>query len=325
MYSYSMPPKKSWLDKPSENTKFPPTLFRKAGDSNDEDERRLFFVAMTRAEKSLTILTSLEDQNGKNLDFLPFLSELGFDFQGMETQASDQKALDVYLSKRLSEIRFQPSLIDQQAIEAALVRLEMNATGVSKFLHCPVTFYFENILRVPSARKPAPGYGNAIHFALEKFILYWNDHKTDSVPPLEILLSFFDQGMDKFRSHFTESEFTSHHFEGKKALTLHYQQQNNHWNTPRQHRVELRIKSDFEGIPITGIIDRLSQYDDRYEVYDYKTGKSDSGKFTKASEDDIELGKNGGDYWRQAVFYRLLTERQNEGKGRCVGGRCRHG
>ncbi|HRG21770.1 MAG TPA: ATP-dependent DNA helicase [Saprospiraceae bacterium] len=311
--------KKSWLDKPSENTKFPPTLFRKAGDSNDEDERRLFYVAMTRAEKSLTILTSLEDQNGKNLDFLPFLSELGYDFQGMQTQVSDQNALDLYLSKRLSEISFKPSLIDQQAIDAALVRLEMNATGVSKFLHCPVTFYFENILRVPSARKPAPGYGNAIHFALEKFFLYWNDHKTDSVPPLETLLLFFDKGMEKFRSHFTEAEFTSHHFEGKKALTLHYQQQNHHWNTPRQHRVELKIKSDFEGIPITGIIDRLSQYDDRYEVYDYKTGKSDSGKFTKASEDDIELGKNGGDYWRQAVFYRLLTERQNEGKGRFGG------
>lgn len=311
--------KKSWLDKPSELTKFPPTLFRKAGAGNDEDERRLFFVAMTRAEKSLTILTALEDQNGKNLDFLPFLSELEFDFQALETQVSEPRALDLYLSKRMSEIRFKPSLIDQQAIDAALVRLEMNATGVTKFLKCPVTFYFENILRVPSARKPAPGYGNAMHFALEKYFLYWNEHKSDSVPPLETLLSFFDKGMDKYRSHFTDSEFASHHFEGRKALALHYAQQNHHWNLARQHRVELKIKSDFEGIPITGIIDRLSQHDDRYEVYDYKTGKSDSGKFTRASEDDITLGKNGGDYWRQAVFYRMLTERQNEGKGRFGG------
>ena len=37
------------------------------------------------------------------------------------------------------------------------------------------------------------------------------------------------------------------------------------------------------------------------------------GKFSKASEDDPDLGKNGGDYWRQAVLSlidRKTTRRQ---------------
>lgn len=308
--------KKSWLDKPNDTTKFPPTLFRKAGDGSDEDERRLFYVAMTRAEQQLVILAPMEDQNGKSMEALPFLTELGFDITDMPIENSNTEELALYLSTSMSEVKLKPTLIDGQAVDAALARLEMNATGVSKFLNCPISFYFENILRVPSARKPAPGYGNAVHFAMEKYFQYWNDVKSDSVPPLEVLIQYFEQGMEKYKSHFTQAEFDSHLYEGRIALQNHFDIHSANWNLARQHRVELKIKAEYEGIPITGIIDRLSQFDDHYEVYDYKTGKLDSGKFSKASEDDPDLGKNGGDYWRQAVFYRLLTEKQREGKGR---------
>ena len=78
-------------------------------------------------------------------------------------------------------------------------RLEMNATGVSEISKLSYQFYFENILRVPSARKPAPGYGNAVHFAMEKYFQYWNDVKSDSVPPLEVLIQYFEQGMEKLQ------------------------------------------------------------------------------------------------------------------------------
>lgn len=308
--------KKSWLEKPGDKVKFPPTLFRKAGDSNDEDERRLFYVAMTRAKQQLVMLAPMEDQNGKSVESLPFLAELGFDITSMPIENSDADELAHFLSTSIREVKLTPALIDGQAIDAALAKLEMNATGVSKFLHCPVTFYFENILRVPSARKPAPGYGNAVHYALEKYFQYWNDVKSDAVPPVEIMINFFYQGMEKYRSHFTNAEFESHQYEGKLALQNHFELHSPSWNLARQHRVELKIKADYEGIPITGIIDRLSQYDDHYEVYDYKTGKFDSGKFTKAADLEPGSGKEGGDYWRQAVFYRLLTEKQREGKGR---------
>ena len=146
---------------------------------------------------------------------------------------------------------------------------------------------------MPSARKPAPGYGNAVHFAMEKYFQYWNDVKSDSVPPLEVLIQYFEQGMEKYKSHFTQAEFDSHLYEGRIALQNHFDIHSANWNLARQHRVELKIKAEYEGIPITGIIDRLSQFDDHYEVYDYKTGKLDSGKFSKASEDDPDLGKNG--------------------------------
>ena len=86
---------------------------------------------MTRAEQQLVILAPMEDQNGKSMEALPFLTELGFDITDMPIENSNTEELALYLSTSMSEVKLKPTLIDGQAVDAALARLEMNATGVS--------------------------------------------------------------------------------------------------------------------------------------------------------------------------------------------------
>ena len=59
-------------------------------------------------------------------------------------------------------------------------------------------------------------------------------------------------------------------------------------------------------MPLRGKLDKL-EFDGRsVNVVDYKTGDPDKAKFKLQSPSDKD--PVGGDYWRQAVFYKILVE-----------------
>jgi DNA helicase-2/ATP-dependent DNA helicase PcrA len=76
-----------------------------------------------------------------------------------------------------------------------------------------------------------------------------------------------------------------------------------------------------KGIPLNGKLDKLEFTGNLVDVIDYKTGsyKNAKDKFKRPNQEAVEIdiakGKepsfedvHGGDYWRQAVFYKLLMD-----------------
>jgi len=61
-----------------------------------------------------------------------------------------------------------------------------------------------------------------------------------------------------------------------------------------------------EGVPIKGSLDKVEFNGKQVTVVDYKTGKLKyaKDKLLRPNEDQ----PNGGDYWRQAVFYKILID-----------------
>ena len=66
------------------------------------------------------------------------------------------------------------------------------------------------------------------------------------------------------------------------------------------------------GVPLKGKLDKLEFNGKEVNVVDYKTGDPDKAmaKLKAPSSKD----PNGGDYWRQAVFYKLLVD-HHESRG----------
>jgi DNA helicase-2/ATP-dependent DNA helicase PcrA len=61
-----------------------------------------------------------------------------------------------------------------------------------------------------------------------------------------------------------------------------------------------------EGIPIKGKLDKLEFDGKSVNVVDYKSGDPDKAFPKIKGPSDKE--PNGGDYWRQAVFYKILVD-----------------
>ena len=68
------------------------------------------------------------------------------------------------------------------------------------------------------------------------------------------------------------------------------------------------IRDRYKGIPIKGFIDKIEIFKDYVHVVDYKTGNPASQKTKPKLRAPSEKDPNGGDYWRQIVFYKILLD-----------------
>jgi DNA helicase II / ATP-dependent DNA helicase PcrA len=285
---------------------FPPTLTTSNSQVQEEDDRRLMYVAMTRAKNYLYISYPLHSDEDKKLEPSKFVAEsILSEDEIKEINIPDDDVL-LYKAELMRFSRGVPQLIEHDLIDHILENFKLSATSLNKYLKCKLTFYFETILRVPLGRSATMGFGNAIHYALEHFFRDIENSVTRSMGSVQKLLEFYTKGLDYYKSHFTMQEFENLSKHGTNILTEYYETYSKDWLLPRKYEVEYEIKStEYQGVPISGKLDRINIYDNHISVTDYKTGRYDSKKLKPPTGGDDDLG---GDYWRQIMFYRLLLD-----------------
>jgi len=279
-------------------------------DANDEDERRLFYVAMTRAKTKLNISYATQSDNGKVLGRSKFVDEIGAANQedlGYQIIIQDvpDEVMNEFQYQTLLKLNKSIQLIDKDLIDRTLQRYKLSVTGLNKYLKCPMSFYFETILKVPTARNKYMGFGRAMHRALEMYYDAVNN-KTDE--GAKTLIEHFRIGMKHHKSHFTDLEYKDMMYYGEQTLTAYYEANIKGKPAAKSYILEAKIKeAHYKHVPIKGVLDRVDILSDGVEVTDYKTGnfaKTDTRK--KLKNPDEKNNPLGGDYWRQIVFYKLL-------------------
>ena len=291
-----------------DNFRFPDTLVESVEENKLEEERRLFYVAMTRAKEHLYLSYPSTDDNGKALESSQFIAEVLEDnsVEKENVHLPDEEVIqyqaDILLSLALPEIK----LMDEEYLKEALKNYKMSVTHLNKYLNCPLRFYFENVVRVPSARSESMGFGNAVHHAMDQLFKKMNESPDKEFPPIEYFLSSFHFGMKMYHSHFTKKEFERRSDYGDEFLPKLYNYYKSKWN--KNVITEYAVNgAEYEGVPITGKLDKVEfEGKNTVNVIDYKTGKSENGKKKLTPPNDKD--PNGGDYWRQIVFYKILLD-----------------
>jgi DNA helicase-2/ATP-dependent DNA helicase PcrA len=291
-----------------DNFKFPDTLVESVEENKQEEERRLFYVAMTRAKEYLYLSYPSTDDNGKALEGSQFIAEVleNASVEKQNVNLPDEEIIqyqaDIALSLVLPEIK----LMDEEYLKNALKNYKMSVTHLNKYLKCPLQFYFENVVHVPSARSDSMGFGNAVHHAMDQLFKKMNESLDKEFPPVEYFLSSFHFGMKMYHSHFTKKEFDRRIEYGEEFLPKLYNRYKKEWS--KNVITEYSINgAEYEGVPLSGKLDKIEfEEKNHVNVIDYKTGKFDNGKKKLSSPN--EKDPNGGDYWRQIIFYKILLD-----------------
>ena len=272
--------------------------------TNIEDERRLFYVAMTRAKTQLVISYALHKEDGKDLGPSVFVDEILASTElKVKHQSVDAEKIDDYNYRTLLLQDKNVSLIDHDLIDRVLQNYVLSVTGLNKYLRCPMSFYFETILSVPIARKANMGFGRAVHEVLQD---YYEHFKQDRKLSSEEFIALFTQGMKKYQSHFTPKEYVDRQAYGEKVLRAYYVRYLENEEKVSDYKTEHKVtKAHSKGVPIKGIIDKVEILKDHVRVVDYKTGNFIYAR-DKLKRPDQD--QQGGDYWRQIVFYKILID-----------------
>ena len=264
------------------------------GDVHLQEERRLFYVALTRAKDGL-FLTSAEDYGGKTRKkFSRFLYELGF-IKKDKTPETKQ-ALD-YLQKRKS-IPLKGAAIKKQKIE---LPTKFSFSQLEAFDKCPLQYKFAFILKIPRRGKYTFSFGRSIHKTLHHFLQDWLDQnkpvqsdlfskgQTKAVldtecPKLDDLLKIYkDVWIDDWYEDKEHQE--KYKKKGREILKMFYDDFKK--NPADVKYLEKGFHFGLDKYKIKGVIDRVDKTKQGLEIIDYKTGKSKGSKLNAKDKQQL--------------------------------------
>jgi DNA helicase-2/ATP-dependent DNA helicase PcrA len=290
-------------------------------ESELEESRRLFYVAMTRAKEYLQISYAKMNDKGKDLTGSLFASEILEDTDILleEKSEKDDDVFEFSMSQLLIAKHENPVLIERKFLEQRLDTYSMSVTHLNNYLNCPLKFYYQNFLQIPSAKNQAMAFGSAVHNSIEE--LFKRMLKNENVfPSEEEFIEIVERKMYGQEDSFSKKEYQQKLEYVKKFLPEYYQRYVNEWN--KDIKFEKRLYAVYEGIELNGALDKMEFDGNNVNIIDYKTGQYDkpytkkkfkSPATSEALEKLKDKGKEptledkvGGDYWRQAVYYKIL-------------------
>ncbi len=304
--------------KPGGGFSLPDTIFYSHPQATDNEElRRLFYVALTRAEQHLTISYSRFNNDKKDLEPSQFIAEIQeeHNLPGEKILVSDEVVAEFSILQYGESLQPEISKIEEDFVGNMLDKFVMNVTALNNYLACPLLFYFQNLIRVPSGKSEATEFGSAIHHALQRLFEKMQQDAANNFSSKEEFISDFEWYMRRHRENFTKEQFARRMEYGQTVLANYYEAYIYTFN--KIVSTERNIRNVVvEGVPLKGKLDKLEFSGNDVNVVDYKTGDPD--KALPKLHAPSEKNPDGGDYWRQAVFYKILIDNYDKKKWNVV-------
>jgi DNA helicase-2/ATP-dependent DNA helicase PcrA len=273
--------------------------------NGEEGQRRLFYVAMTRAKEFLHISYPVNSKKGR-VKFIEEILELSLVDCIQKSQPLDEAIKSHVALLQVADTTELRSR-NTEFIKERLSNFYLTPSSLNRYIDCPYTFYYEQVLAIPSPQSDKLSFGNAIHGALEKMSRIYN--KTSILPPISLLIETFHFQMDNMRYLFSPERFRQLSEIGEKDLIGFYNNVMTEWTAAADTEIAYR-NGTIDGIPVAGKIDRIEYLNDgSVNIIDFKTGTYDK-KYALAISAAKPLG---GSYRRQLLFYKLMFEQHITG------------
>lgn len=272
----------------------------------NEDERRLFYVALTRARKEVFVSYSMYGRDGKEQVASQFVNEILDTYKKIINIEEFEK--DFLSNKQVILSSFQPSFssiknayLENKSYFAELfMKKGFAPTHLNNYLKCPWKYFFDNLIQLPSPMEKSNMYGSAIHKALNDYLLL-KDKNSD---PLEFLEQSYMKELKKYPLPPVDLEDLK--VKGKNSLEGYYHQRMKYWANDLLSELKIKGIHFSDKVTLAGRIDMVEPIDgsNNVRVYDFKTGKP---KSRNQIEGNVKEGD--GNYKRQLVFYKLLLDK----------------
>jgi len=323
------------------------------GDTHLEEERRLFYVAMTRARQGL-YFSWAEDYGGARAKKPSrFLAEVGlvhneaekkskFKIQNNKSQINSKfKTINSQFfrlsgtpSKRREILNSSASAEPRQSGGKFSIPSHFSYSQLAAFSSCPYQYRFAHILKIPTRGKASFSFGKTMHLTLQKLFELVNEKKglgqadlfsrgeRPFAPTVSMdeVLSLYERSWidDWYESKKQKEEYKK---KGKEILREFYEKHKDNWPNAVmiEKKFNIKIKDGGEIYSVRGTIDRIDKEGEEIRIVDYKTG-SPKDKLSFADKEQLLLYQiAAGDLFREKVgslvFYYLENNSEVEFSG----------
>jgi DNA helicase-2/ATP-dependent DNA helicase PcrA len=275
-----------------------------------QDERRVGFVAMTRAKRELIFTCPKEVSVGekhKPVSPSAFFAEAG-------TLPESEAALKN--PEQASTLLLRPVRVLDKELEAyvkeRLENFSLSATSLARFIRDPQEFLEMDLLGQPEHFTEGAirrlGYGSAVHWALKEWGIAQKEKKEfDEKKFLEAFTWYLNE-----KTILSEKQREDLLSLAGAALPSYYSQRLSE-HSPIIYSLERDYRGRLGDIPLKGKIDRidlLSANGGDVTVIDYKTGAAKTEREIRGGIEPGTISRiDEGQNFRQLTFYALLLEK----------------
>jgi DNA helicase-2/ATP-dependent DNA helicase PcrA len=243
--------------------KLPPELQAdpSEADAHIAEERRLMYVAVTRAQTEVILSYSDRHGSGAPRKASRFLSELGYEPSTGSIQDALATNLETFSpSTSTASIKLPDSMMHDG-------RIHLSVSQIETWLRCPQDFYYRYVLSMPLPPAPQLGYGSLIHEVIERI----HEGRAHGQPPkLEQLLEDVQQNLPQAGYASVRTRERAHK---QAALTVKaVYDRFMHDELPIE--TEWPFTLELPSLTIRGKIDAVYQTEQGAEIRDFKTGTS---------------------------------------------------
>jgi len=261
-----------------------------SADFHTQEERRLFYVGMTRAKEDL-YLTGAQDVGGKRARKVsPFVSEaLDLPASAIKTTKGSARASIARHGAPAAPSADEPLTLVTRGDQL----LTLSHQKVDDYLSCPMKYRYIHLLKVPIRQHHTVIYGYAIHQAIK----LWNLNRLGGTEtPLADLKEAFRHTWQA--EGFLTREHEELRFqEGLRAIEAFHAYATADPTVPTY--VERHFSFTEGSVKVMGFFDRVDLRDNGGRIVDYKTSQIES------QEDADDRTKKS----RQLAIYSLAFER----------------
>jgi DNA helicase-2/ATP-dependent DNA helicase PcrA len=246
-----------------------------SGDFHLEEERRLFYVGVTRARRHLFLTRARDYGTKREWKRSRFVAEaLAL------PKAEEERPWRAAAEAVIYRVAPPPEIERELAVQADMP-LSLSHYRIDDYLTCPLKYKYVHILRVPVLRDQAVAYGAALHRAVQAY----NNRR------LQGQMMSSQELIDAFEAHWVNEGFISREHEearlreGRDALTqFHAFAEGAEPPTFVEKRFRFQIGQD----TVTGFLDRVDERDGEVAIIDYKSSmvrdQKEAGKEARESQ-----------------------------------------
>ena len=303
--------KRAWdTNRKTSNTfTLPPELSHELNkEAKEEENRRLFYVALTRAKREVHI--AVPDESATGTPQSPSIAIDTLLTEGLakelDAEVDDEElrsGLEIHYDQTLAPVA--PLLHPKRAKERWADN-DLTLGAAIQFKRCKVGFYYQYVSSVPKTRNGRERYVNAVHETLKEYYRRAQHPEEQQFASEEELVAMYAHQLNRERAGMTDQEHTFYAEEGEAIFRSWY---DSDADTPSLNTV---IERSFalttgSGIPLRGRIDRIdiNPSSTLGIPVEYKLGTPREIKYSV----DKKTGRkrNLDDRtWQQLAFYALL-------------------
>ena len=223
-----------------------------------EEERRLCYVAITRAKKELYISWAKNHQDRQRpVQPSQFIEEMNLAFQKEETSKEKN-----FKDSCIQSFQPSPQFIQELQLEKKL----FSASAINAYTSCPLQYKYKYILKIPVPMHHTAAFGVSIHRVIEDILRYKQSGEINNINEKHLQKWFYTHWICE---GFLSKEHEQHRFNmGLEALKIFLKQEKEREAIPSL--IEESFKFKIDSFTIIGKFDRVDT-GKTLSVIDYKT------------------------------------------------------